>query len=679
MDQTNNSLGFTAWPILDIDPYLRPFADDINKRMDRYHSRRNSLLHETAGNNKLSDFANGWHYFGFHKTDDGWYYREWAPAASALYLIGDFNDWNRGSHPLRRIENGAWEIFLPGCEALPHLSRVKVIVFDGRGIGRDRIPLYINKVVQDPRTNDFCGQIWAPEEEFNWTDNDFVLPDGRAPLIYESHVGMAQERHGIGTWDEFAENILPRIKAQGYNTVQIMAVMQHPYYASFGYHVSNFFAPACWFGDPDGLKRLVDRAHELGLAVLMDMVQSHAVKNIAEGINEFDGTDYQFFHSGTRGNHSAWDSKVFDYGKQDVIHFLLSSLKYWLEEYHFDGFRFDGVTSMLYLDHGLGTAFDSYDKYFSSNTDMDAVTYLQLASELIHEIRPDALAIAEDMSGMPGMCLPVADGGIGFDYRLAMGMPDFWVKTVKKRDEDWDMWQLWHELTTTRPGEKRVGYVESHDQALVGDKTLIFRMADQEMYWHMDKNSNNFMIDRAIALHKMIRLCTITLGCDGWLNFMGNEFGHPEWIDFPREGNGWSFQHCRRQWSLADSSLLRYGDLNRFDQQMTNLVSRVSLLDSQAKANQLWIDQENKIIAYENTGKIFIFNFHPFRSAEGLRLPLNMEGRWQTCFDTDESRFGGQDRISHDTIYGSVWLDEFDTNGIIIYVPSRTALVLKRI
>jgi 1,4-alpha-glucan branching enzyme len=664
-----------ALKIFEIDPWLNSYRNDIQMRMDRYHGIKKALIGE-GGNFK--DFASGHLYYGFQQTADGWIYREWAPAAEALFLFGDFNGWNRYSHPMQRNDRGAWEIYLPGRDALPHLSRVKVIVRSW-GFERDRIPLYIRKVVQDPNTNDFAGQIWAPAVEFTWTDGDFKVDHNTAPLIYETHIGMAQEKYGIGTYAEFEHNILPRIKALGYNTVQIMAVMEHPYYASFGYHVSNYFAASTWFGTPDELKSMINAAHRLGLTVLMDIVQSHAVKNLAEGINEFDGTDYQFFHTGARGNHSAWDSKVFDYGKHEVIHFLLSSLRFWVEEYHFDGFRFDGVTSMIYQDHGLGTAFDSYDKYFSMNTDVDALTYLQFANDLIREIRPDALTIAEDMSGMPGMCLPVKDGGIGFDYRLAMGMPDFWVKTLKTSDEDWSMYSLWHELTTGRPGEMRVGYVESHDQALVGDKTLIFRMADKEMYWHMGKNDQNLIIERAIALHKMVRFITISLGAEGYLTFMGNEFGHPEWIDFPRWGNGWSFHHCRRQWSLADNPDLRYHDLNNFDVAMIKLMTDFGLMGG-GIPQALWIDQDRKVIAFRKKDLIFIFNFHPTESYSGLELPTHDSASYQVMFDTDEIRFGGQGRIWHHTVYEASPLDmNEEFTGIRIYAPCRTAMVLKKI
>jgi len=547
------------------------------------------------------------------------------------------------------------------------------------GIERDRIPLYIRRIVQDTKTHDFSGQIWEPKEEYQWNDQNFCVDATRAPFIYETHVGMAQEKEAMGTYKEFETNILPRIKGLGYNTIQIMAIMEHPYYASFGYHVSNYFAASSWFGTPEDLKSLIDKAHSMGITVLMDIVQSHAVRNLAEGINEFDGTDYQFFHSGGRGDHSAWDSKLFNYGKHEVIHFLLSNIKFWMEEYHFDGFRFDGVTSMIYHDHGLGTAFDEYGKYFSLNTDIEAITYLQFANDLIKEIRPDAISIAEDMSGMPGMGLPVADGGIGFDYRLAMGMPDLWVNTLKSKDEDWDVNKLWHELSTTRPGEKRIGYVESHDQALVGDKTLIFRMVDQEMYWHMEKKSENLMVERGIALHKMIRLITASLGSEGYLNFMGNEFGHPEWIDFPREGNHWSFKHCQRLWSLPDNPQLKYEYLNHFDQAMVHFMSGENLMGG-GVPQSLWLDQEKMLIAYRKQDYIFIFNFHPTNSYAELQLPIHEEGGFQVVLDTDEGRFGGHMRIAHATIYETSTLTNFpDFSGIVIYAPNRTGMVLKKV
>ena len=668
--------------ILDKDPWLQPFRSDVELRMENYENLRKSLLSKGA---TLSELANGHLYYGFHRTTEGWVYREWAPGADEVYLLGDFNYWDPIAHPLTRLPNGDWEIVLPGSNALEHESRVKVRVVS-KGVSQDRIPLYINKARQDPLTKDFYGQVWdwSGKERFKWTDEAWMGGGRRKKnleklLIYEAHVGMAQEKEGIGTYREFMENTLPRIKEGGYNTIQLMGIMEHPYYASFGYHVSNFFAASSWFGTPDDLKELINEAHRMGIRVLMDIIHSHSVSNTREGISRFDGTDYQFFHAGSRGEHPAWGSKLFNYGKYEVIHFLLSNVKYWLDVFHFDGFRFDGVTSMIYHDHGLGTAFDNYNKYFGLNTDIETLNYLQLVNDLIDEIDPNIVTIAEDMSGMPGMCLPVSDGGIGFDYRLAMGAPDFWVKNLKtKSDEQLSMWEMWHELTTRRPYEKNIGYCESHDQAMVGDKTIIFWLADKEMYDKMSISSESLEIDRAIALHKLIRFVTLILAGEGYLNYIGNEFGHPEWIDFPREGNNWSYKYAQRKWSLRDAEHLKYKYLAAFDRKMLEHVKRYPVQGAWDLAN-LWCDDADKILAFRKGGLIYLFNFNPEKSFDGYELPVVSPGNYRVVFNSDEKEFGGFGRISDSLEYHSENLNlKQGKIGIKIYSPCRTVLVLAR-
>jgi 1,4-alpha-glucan branching enzyme len=669
----------TRLKLLEIDPWLAEHHHDVWQRYDRFWNLKKALVGE---NGRLTDFANGHLYFGFHRTPEGFVYREWAPAAIQLYLTGDFNNWDRFKHPLKLLGHGVWEIILPYDQyaaSFKHGSLVKVHVVTKNG-ARDRIPLYINRAVQDDQTKDFTGQLWFPEQEFQWTDKDLKIDKDKPLFIYEAHIGMAQEKEGIGTYREFADNNLPRIKKNGYNVVQLMGVMEHPYYGSFGYQVSNFFAASSRFGTPEDLKYLINKAHEMGIAVLLDLVHSHAVKNIAEGINEFDGTVYQFFHEGPKGDHPAWDSKCFDYSKTSVIHFLLSNIKYWLQEYHFDGFRFDGITSMLYHHRGLGTAFDHYKKYFSMDTDVDAVSFLQCANELIREVKPWSITIAEDMSAMPGMCLPIADGGIGFDYRLAMGVPDFWIRTLRdKSDEQWDLGELWRELTGRRPGEKNIGYAESHDQALVGDKTLIFWLIDKEMYWHMKVEDKNLQVDRGIALHKMIRLVTCALAGEGYLNFIGNEFGHPEWVDFPREGNGWSYKYAQRKWHLVDDPNLKYKYLNNFDQGMLKLMADHGV-PRHLDLKELWLDNGNKILIFRKGGLVFLFNFHPNQSHSTYDLPVPEAGQYQVIFNSDTKEYGGFDRIDMKQIYTARPLgNHVPGDGITIYTPCRTAMVLKKI
>ncbi|MBE6958133.1 MAG: 1,4-alpha-glucan-branching enzyme [Ruminococcaceae bacterium] len=658
-----------ALKILKRNPCLLPYEADLKMRMANYKATKAALTADGAG---LSDFANAHHYFGFHPVPDGWYYREWAPAAEELFLTGDFCGWDRYAHPMTKTENGVFELFLPGADALQDGQRVMTIVRHG-GRELERIPLYATRVVQDPQSYEWHGVIHRMKD-FRWTDGCFK-PEKKL-LIYECHIGMAQEEGKVGTYTEFKENILPRIKALGYNTIQIMAIMEHPYYASFGYQVTNFFAASSRFGMPEELKALVNTAHEMGIAVLLDVVHSHASKNTREGINEFDGTSYQFFHEGAKGNHSAWDTKCFNYGKHEVLHFLLSNLKFWMEEYHFDGFRFDGVTSMLYHDHGLGTAFTGPELYFSMNTDTEAVTYLQLASTLVKELNPNAILIAEDMSAMPGMCLPISEGGIGFDYRLAMGVPDMWIRLLKEyRDEDWDLNRIYYELANRWPGEKVIGYCESHDQALVGDKTIMFRLCDQEMYWSMDKYNNSAVIDRGMALHKMLRLLTMTLGGEGYLTFMGNEFGHPEWIDFPREGNGWSYHYCRRQWSLADNPDLKYAYLQEFEKDMLSAAKKHRVIGQWDK--QLLVHNGDNVMVYQKGGLIFAFNFDPTRSYEGYFLPMPEVGEYQVVMSTDDYCYGGHGRVWHQRYTAKE--NEDAAAGIMCYLPSRTAIVFRKI
>ncbi len=664
------------YQITEIDPWLTPHAGDIELRMDRFKEKRRQLVGDAL---TLESFANGHLFFGFHRTKNGWVFREWMPGADEVRLFGDFNGWNRESHPLDKGENGVWEIVLNGRDTLRNGQNVKLWVRHGDDWFA-RLPAYSTRVAMDDDTHTLCSQVWDPEEMYPWTDAAFIARKPDAPLIYEAHIGMSQDKEGIGTYREFADNVLPRVSSLGYNTIQLMAIQEHPYYGSFGYQVTNFFAASHWYGEPEELKYLVNKAHELGIRVLLDVVHSHACPNVGEGLQLQDGTENQYFLEGGQGWHPAWGTKLFNYGRVEVLHFLLSNLKYWQTEYHFDGFRFDGVTSMIYHDHGLGSAFTNYDMYFNMNTDLEALNYLQLANELIHEVNPYATTVSEDMSGMPGMCLPIEQGGIGFDYRLAMGEPDYWIKLLKDtRDEDWNMNALWHEMTTRRPQEKVIGYCESHDQALVGDKTIIFRMADAEMYTGMMKEYHSITMDRAIELHKIIRLYTMSLGGNGYLNFMGNEFGHPEWIDFPREGNGWSYKYCRRQWSLVDDPRLKYQWLNDFDKAMINLARERKLLND-PYAVSLWIDPERKIITFSRGGLLFVFNFHNSYSEQRFFLHAHTtgEGTYRVILSSDEERFGGPGLIDHSFEYHTAYAEGRGL-GFDVYSPCRTAMVLERI
>jgi len=665
----------TAGKFYNVDPWLKPFTGIIDERIQKCHLKERHL----SGKGTLCDFALGHHYYGLHHNNDGWIFREWAPNATRICLIGTFTGWKEKSgFELERInQNGDWEIFLKP-EAIRHGDLYKLSIHWAGGMG-ERIPSYATRVVQDDRTKIFSAQVWQPENPYKWNIKDFKASDA-APVIYEAHVGMATPHEKTGTYREFTENIIPIIARAGYNTIQLMAIQEHPFYGSFGYHVSSFFAASSRFGTPEELKELVDSAHNSGIRVIMDLVHSHSVKNVNEGLGLFDGDPGQYFHTGNRRNHIAWDSLCFDYGKDNVIHFLLSNCRYWLEEYKFDGFRFDGITSMIYYDHGLGKNFTSYGEYFDGGQDVDGLIYLYLANKLIHEFKPSALTVAEEMSGMPGLASPTGRKGYGFDYRLSMGVPDFWIKLVKETfDENWDMGTLLHELTQHRPEEKIISYCESHDQALVGDKTLIFRMIDAEMYTGMSRDHHSFTIDRGIALHKMIRLITFATAGGGYLNFMGNEFGHPEWIDFPREGNNWSYKYARRQWTLVENRDLKYHFLAAFDRQMVRLQNDFRVLDD-LFIGRLYENSHDKVIAFTRSDLLFVFNFHPTNSFTDYGIPV--KGKFRIIIDSDDPEFGGFNRIDRHAIYTSMKKAERNTINVpfylYLYLPSRTALVFKK-
>lgn len=650
--------------IYETDPYLAPYKEAIEARHARIEAERDKI----AVDGSLSKGLNNHLFYGLHREADGnWIFREWAPNASRIYLIGEFNNWKRTSaYTLQPTGGGNWEIRLPSM--FLHHGELYKLFIEWPGGGGERLPSYVRRVVQDPVTKVFSAQVWEPERPYVWKHKN---PGPRPhPLIYECHIGMSSEEEKVATFEDFRINVLPHVGKLGYDTLQIMALQEHPYYGSFGYQVSNFYALSSRFGTPEEFKRLVDEAHSRGIAVVMDIVHSHSVENEAEGLSLFDGREDLYFYKGSQGHHPAWGSRCFDYGKSETKYFLLSNCKFWMEEYHLDGFRFDGVTSMLYWNHGLGKDFVGYDNYFNDGVDENAVTYLALAAMLTKEIDPDAITIAEDMSGMAGLAAPFASGGLGFDFRMAMGIADHWIKWLKeKSDEQWSMGEIWWELTNKRADEKTISYAECHDQALVGDKTLIFRLMDKEMYTSMNVESRNLVVDRGIALHKLIRLVTLATAGDGYLTFMGNEFGHPEWIDFPRAGNGWSYKYARRQWSLCKPDYLRYKYLMNFDEDMVHLFRDSGILAFRPEL--IRADEEKKVLVFRRGSYIFAFDFNPSGSFSdyGFEAP---EGDWKLVLDSDEKCYDGFARLTTGELHHA------DT-ALSVYLPSRCALVLVKI
>lgn len=656
-------------PLVQLDPLLKPFERTIAKRFQKARLRE---LEFTDGKSLLKDKVNNHLYYGLHKTETHWIFREKAPHATQLFLFGDFSYWQINEQfALTSLGNGDWEIQLP-LSFLKHGELYKLWMVWQSGAD-DRLPSHVTRVVQDPVSKVFAAQVWNPATPFKWK---YPIPTSpKTPLIYEAHIGMSSQNPEISSYLAFKENVLPRIKLLGYNTIQLMAIQEHPYYGSFGYQVSNFFAPSSRFGTPEELMELIDAAHQLEISVIIDIVHSHSVSNAKEGLSLFDGSDSLYFFSGEKGHHPVWDSRCFNYGKIETLQFLLSNLKYWLDEFHFDGFRFDGVTSMCYWNHGIGVDYMSYDQYFDENVDEDALIYLQLANTLIKQVNPNAFSIAEDVSGMPGLAFPIEQGGVGFDFRMSMGIADYWGKTIKEiPDEDWNVGEMFFRMTDKRNEERTISYAESHDQAMVGDKTIIFRLIDKDMYTSMHKDAHNVVVDRGVALHKMIRLLTLSLAQGGYLNFMGNEFGHPEWIDFPRLGNDWSLQYARRQWNLLDNKDLKYPLLNHFDQQMIHFVSQNQILEHPAYPYVQNCEQQ--LLIFERNKAIFVFNFSPMYSYTDYEV-YAPHGTYKIALNSDSLSNGGFGNIDEKIEY-KTFLKE-GTTKIRLYIPARTCFVLEKV
>ncbi|KAI9735229.1 MAG: alpha-1,4-glucan branching enzyme [Cirrosporium novae-zelandiae] len=665
--------------IVELDPWLSPFKDGLRSRYAKAQQWIKTL-DETEGG--LEKFSRGFEKFGFNiLPNNDITYREWAPNAIQANLIGDFNGWNRDATSMTKDNFGVWEVNIPAQNrqpAIAHDSKIKISMVIPGGERIERIPTWITRVTQDLSISPvYEGRFWNPPHKYVFKNQR--PPKPASVRIYEAHVGISSPELKVATYKEFTQNMLPRIHSLGYNVIQLMAIMEHAYYASFGYQVNSFFAASSRYGTPDDLKELIDTAHGMGITILLDIVHSHASKNTLDGLNMFDGSDHLYFHGGAKGRHELWDSRLFNYGNHEVLRFLLSNLRFWMDEYQFDGFRFDGVTSMLYTHHGIGTGFSGgYHEYFGPAVDEEGVVYLMLANELLHTLYPDSITIAEDVSGMPGLCVVLSLGGVGFDYRLAMAIPDMYIKWLKeKTDDQWDMGNLTFTLTNRRHGEKTIAYAESHDQALVGDKSLLFWLCDKELYTNMSILTElTPVIERGLSLHKMIRLITHSLGGEGYLNFEGNEFGHPEWLDFPREGNSNSFWYARRQFNLVDDKLLRYHFLNDFDKAMQWTEEKYGWLH----APQAYVSLKNevdKVVVFERAGLLWIFNFHPSKSFADYRIGVEQAGTYRIVLDTDDIEFGGFGRNAKETRF---FTTDFAWNGrknhTHVYVPTRTAIVL---
>ena len=301
----------------------------INSRLEHF-KRQLDEIERNEGS--IENFANSYQRYGLHlQPNNDIVYREYAPSAKGISLCGEFNGWNRDQYWAKRDEFGCWTLTIPnnnGQPAIHHNTKIKCNVVLPDNSRADRNPIWSRYLIQDKGTFLFDAVFWNPPNQYNWNFSGH-MSNPHSLRIYEAHVGMSSNEEKVSTYREFADNIIPRIKRSGYTAVQLMAIAEHADYASFGYHVTNFFAVSSRSGTPEDLKYLIDKAHQNGLFILMDIVHSHASSNVADGINYWDGTDYLYFHGGSRGYHSQWNSRLFNYSSYETLRLLLSNCAYW--------------------------------------------------------------------------------------------------------------------------------------------------------------------------------------------------------------------------------------------------------------------------------------------------------------------------------------------------------------
>ena len=664
------------------DQELREYHPFLVARGERYAKEAERIK---ALYGSLHAYANLHTNLGYHLVQENgkniWLWREYMPGAKTIWLTTEKQRFQRHAHlKFTPCEDGFFELRLEEKE-LSHGLYVELRVEpksfeiynpEGFPTTLKRIPAFANWVEQNKEMPaQWCARIWHPKKPYQ-----FQYPKPPKPTflrIYEAHVGMAQSdtkhiNESYGSYTDFANDILPHIKDAGYTTVQLMAIPEHPLYRSFGYQVSNYYAPSSRFGDINSCKAMIDTAHKLGLQVILDITHAHSCANTEQGLCNYDSTAYFF-----TDQMNQWGTPTFDFSKEMTRRFLLSNLRYWMEEFQFDGFRFDAVGNMLYKDFGRDDTFEHtgrcfYGKDGKPRTNEAGELYLCLANDLVHTISQEAFTIAEEFSGMPGLTCAPSDGGLGFDARFAMGIPDYWEKCIKNPQ---DLGSLWYEMNNHRPYDRTISYVECHDQCINGDDAMIWRLLGDDMYTTMLRGIDSWNISRGLAYYRLMRLITLSTADLGYLNFMGNEFGHPEWLDAER--------HAHRQWRLATDERLKYACLAAFDLAQMKMVATY-LTDFATPPLFRYIHEDKRLLAFERGHLLFAFNFHETAAYDDILFAVT-PGKYTEILSSDDSTYAGHDnlRITDPKVeHFTTPLPDPLHGDIKLYLPPMVALVLVR-
>ncbi|KAG8075748.1 hypothetical protein GUJ93_ZPchr0006g43795 [Zizania palustris] len=564
----------------------------------------------------------------------------------------------------------AWmEKYIP---AISHKDKYR-LYFNTPDGALERIPAWATYVLPDVRGKQSYAVHWEPppEEIYKWR---FERPKVKGSLrIYECHVGISGSEQKISSFQEFTSNVLPHIKDAGYNAIQLIGIVEHKDYSSVGYKVTNYFAVSSRFGTPEDFKKLVDEAHGLEMVVLLDIVHSYASADELVGLSLFDGSNDCYFHTGKRGHHKYWGTRMFKYDDVDVLHFLFSNLNWWVTEYHIDGFQFHSLSSMLYTHNGFSTFTGAMEEYCNQYVDKDALIYLILANEMLHELHPDIITIAEDATFYPGLCEPTTQGGLGFDYWVNLSIPEMWLWHLENvPGQEWSMNKIMKVLISKNCN--MLSYVENHNQSISGRKSFA------EIILHKEKCSNNSVSDdgifRACSLLKIIKLLTFSTSGGAYLNFIGNEFAHPKRIEFPMSGNDYSFGLANRQWELLEKGVHKH--IFNFDKDLMSLDGKERLI-LRGSPNIHHCDDTSMFISFTRGPFLFVFNFNPDATSGLYSVGVDEAGEYQLILNTDETKYGGRGELKSNQYMKRTSDNRVGgcRNSLELALPSRSAHVYK--
>jgi 1,4-alpha-glucan branching enzyme len=596
------------------------------------------------------------------KGQTGTYFAVWAPNARAVSVIGNFNFWQNGQHNLnpRWDESGIWEGFFPG---VGKGEVYKFAIHSNTGEYLEKADPFAFFAETPPRT---ASVIW--DHDYKWNDQKWLKKrkDGEGKTkpysVYEVHFGSWKRKPEDGnrslSYVEMATELVNYVKEMGFTHVEFLPIMEHPFFGSWGYQLTGYFAPTSRFGTPQEFMMLVDAFHEAGIGVILDWVPSHFPGD-AHGLYNFDGTNLYEHADPRKGFHPDWSSYIYNYGRNEVRSFLISNAMFWLERFHIDGLRVDAVASMLYLDYSR-KAGEWIPNEHGGNENLEAISFLKEFNEVVYGAHPDVVTIAEESTAWPGVSKPTYMGGLGFGQKWMMG----WMHDTLRYFKDDPIYRKYHQNEITF--SVMYAFTEnfmlplSHDEVVHGKGSLFGRMPGDE--WK--RFANLRLMYAYMFTHPGTKLL-----------FMGGEFG---------QSSEWNHDSSL-DWHLLDYDFHRgvsklMQDLNKFYK------TEPALYQYQFSERGFeWVDysdQENSVMIFMRKGEmkedslIVICNFTP-EVRHQYRVGVPFRGTWKEIFNSDDLKYGGSGALNHGLQYTSPVKYHGKDYSVALQLPPLAISVLK--